>query len=142
MKLDIHFNQEDIFYLDFFNLKDLKIIFERTSLEIDGINFDTDDASLQRLQMLSYLDKEIQFKDANNGTVTLSGSQIKTYIPSIESKLGERYEKINDLYNTYKVKLSAEEYITHYDATSGFFEYINDTSFSEDEYNKILDNSI
>ena len=137
MKIDIHLIKDTTEYLDFNSLYDLKIIFEQDSVEIDGINFDADPVSLNRLQMLSYLDKEIQFKDATNGLVSLSGSQIKTYIPMIESKLGERYEKLNCLYNTYKVKLSASENITLYDATSGFYEYVNDTSFTEDKFNNI-----
>ncbi len=137
MKIDIHLLENTTEYLDFNSLYDLKIFFEQDSVEIDSINFDADPVSLNRLQMLSYLDKEIQFKDATNGLVSLSGSQIKTYIPVIESKLGERYEKLNYLYNTYKVKLSASENITLYDATSGFYEYVNDTSFTEDKFNNI-----
>lgn len=139
MKIDIKFTpEEETLYLDFDNLKELKFIFEDKNLEVDSINFEVDASSLQRLQMLSSLDKEIQFRDATNQIINLSGSQIKNYIPTIESKLGERFEKINDIYNTYKVKLSAEEDITFYDASSGFFEYIYTTSFSEEEYENIL----
>ena len=138
MKIDIKFTpEEETLYLDFDNLKELKFYFEENNLEIDSISFDVDMSSLQRLQMLSSLDKEIQFRDATNQIISLSGSQIKNYIPTIESNLGERFEKINDIYNTYKVKLSAEEEITFYNAASGFFEYIYTTSFSQEEYDNI-----
>jgi len=134
MKIDIKLITDNTLYLDFENLKSLKHYYEDQSIEVDSIYFDVDYISLSRLQMISYLDKIVQFRDANNEIVSLSGSQIKTYIPTIEGKLGERYEKINEFYNTYKVKLSASEIITHYNAASAFFEHINDTSFTEDDY--------
>lgn len=138
MNINIKLKEDDTIILDFDNLYNLKIIFEQESVEINNIKFDTDAVSLQRLKMLSYLNKEIQFKDANNSTISLSGSEIGSYIPLIEGKLGERYEIVNLRYNTFKTQLSANQVITHYNAVSAFYEDVYGIPFTENEYTNMF----
>jgi hypothetical protein len=126
-------------YLDDENLRELKGIFENSSLTIDSIPFDVDDASLVRLKMISNINDEIEFKDANNNIISLSGSELKnTYIPLIESSLGVRYNLISKRYNLLKDSLSAQT-LTFYDGASAFFEDLNDTSFTQNEFDSLYE---
>lgn len=124
-------------YLNYENLRELKHTFEVSSVTIDGIPFDSDDISLHRLKMLSHIDTEIEFKDANNNTLSLSGSEFKTYIPLIESALGTRFLKINTMYNSFKDKLAANEIITYYNGVSAFYEDLYDTSFTQNDFDNL-----
>jgi hypothetical protein len=127
-------------YLDYDNLRELKGIFENSSLTIDSIPFDVDDSSLVKLKMISNINGEIEFKDANNNILSLSGSELKnTYIPLIESNLGTRFNIISKRYNLFKNSLSAEEVITFYEGASAFFEDIYDTSFTQNDFNNLYE---
>tara|TARA_A100000172_G_scaffold3619_1_gene2229 strand:- start:44641 stop:45060 length:420 start_codon:yes stop_codon:yes gene_type:complete len=127
-------------YLDNENLRELKGIFENSPLTIDSIPFDVDDASLVRLKMISNINDEIEFKDANNNILSLSGSELKnTYIPLIESNLGTRFNIISKRYNLFKNSLSAEEVITYYEGASAFFEDLYDTSFTQNDYDNLYE---
>ena len=136
MKIDIKLTQEDLL-LTYNNLHNLKLTFENASVTIDNIPFDADQLSLNRLQMLSYLDKEIEFRDRNNNILSLSGSELKTYLPLIENELGVRYEKINKTYNTLKDSLSAEISLTEYYGASAFYENIYGETFTEYDYTNL-----
>jgi len=116
MKLTIGYtpnddNNEDIL-VDYDILHDIKLNTENSYVNIDEIKFDVDAESLKRLKMLSYLNEEIDLKDAENNTFVLSGSELAYYIPLIEQRLGQRYLSINYLYNDFKDKiiLSGEEF--------------------------------
>jgi hypothetical protein len=116
MKLTIGYtpnddNNEDIL-VDYDILHDIKLGTENSYVNIDEIKFDVDAESLKRLKMLSYLNEEIDLKDAENNTFVLSGSELAYYIPLIEQRLGQRYLSINYLYNDFKDKiiLSGEEF--------------------------------
>ena len=125
-------------YLDYENLRELKVIFENSSITIDSIPFDVDDSSLVKLKMISNINGEIEFKDANNNILSLSGSELKnTYIPLIESNLGTRFNTINNRYNLFKNSLSAEEIITYYEGASAFFEDLYDTSFTQNDFDNL-----
>jgi len=127
-------------YLDYDNLRELKGIFENSSLTIDSIPFDVDESSLTKLKMISNINGEIEFKDANNNILSLSGSELKnTYIPLIESNLGTRFNIISKRYNLFKNSLSAEEVITFYEGASAFFEDIYDTSFTQNDFNNLYE---
>jgi hypothetical protein len=116
MKLTIGYtpnddNNEDIL-VDYDILHNIKLGTENSYVNIDEIKFDVDAESLKRLKMLSYLNEEIDLKDAENNTFVLSGSELAYYIPLIEQRLGQRYLSINYLYNDFKDKiiLSGEEF--------------------------------
>ena len=127
-------------YLDYDNLRELKGIFENSSLTIDSIPFDVDESSLTKLKMISNINGEIEFKDANNNILSLSGSELKnTYIPLIESNLGTRFNIISKRYNLFKNSLSAEEVITYYEGASAFFEDLYDTSFTQNDYDNLYE---
>ena len=127
-------------YLDYDNLRELKGIFENSSLIIDSIPFDVDESSLTKLKMISNINGEIEFKDANNNILSLSGSELKNiYIPLIESNLGTRFNIISKRYNLFKNSLSAEEVITFYEGASAFFEDIYDTSFTQNDFNNLYE---
>ena len=104
-------NNEDIL-VDYDILHNIKLGTENSYVNIDEIKFDVDAESLKRLKMLSYLNEEIDLKDAENNTFVLSGSELAYYIPLIEQRLGQRYLSINYLYNDFKDKiiLSGEEF--------------------------------
>jgi hypothetical protein len=135
MKIDIKLKQTE--YLNSNNLNDLKLSYENEPLDVDGIYFDVDSLSLQRLKMLSNIEGEIEFKDANNNVLSLSGSELNIYLPKIENELGKRYNRINFIYNIYKDKLGQNESITYYNGVSGFFEYVHQTSFTQNDFDNI-----
>tara|TARA_E500000318_G_C3558452_1_gene212215 strand:- start:881 stop:1300 length:420 start_codon:yes stop_codon:yes gene_type:complete len=124
-------------YLDNDNLKELKFLYENSSVTVDSIPFDADHISLNRLKMLSYINTEIEFIDANNQVLSLSGSELNTYIPIIENNLGTRFKKINTMYNSLKASLSAGETITYYEGASAFFEDLYETSFTQNDFDEL-----
>ena len=139
MNINIKFNEEEEELLDYDSLYGLKLLFENASVTVNSIKFDVRDDSLQRLQMLSYINEEIEFRDASNNILSLSGSELKTYIPLIENELGNRYLKINKIYNTLKDSLSAEISLTEYYGISTFYEDLYGVTFTEDIHENLLE---
>ena len=131
MKLTIGYipnddNNEDIL-VDYDILYDIKLGTENSYVNIDEIKFDVDAESLTRLKMLSYLNEEIDFKDAENNTFVLSGSELNYYIPLIEQRLGQRYLSINYLYNDFKDKITLSgEMFTFNQVITAFDKIIED----------------
>ena len=131
MKLTIGYipnddNNEDIL-VDYDILYNIKLGTENSYVNIDEIKFDVDAESLTRLKMLSYLNEEIDFKDAENNTFVLSGSELTYYIPLIEQRLGQRYLSINYLYNDFKDKITLSgEMFTFNQVITAFDKIIED----------------
>jgi len=115
-------------------------IYENFPIIVDNISYDIGLDSLQRLEFISLLDYEIEFFDSNNETLSLSGSEIKTILPTIKNNLGIRYNKISKIYNTLKGKLSGDSAnLSHYEALSCFHEGLYDSSFTQKDYDEIKD---
>jgi hypothetical protein len=88
--------------IDIYELKMYKTQFEMLSASINNIIFDTDAESLRRLDILKNSTEDINFKDHNNETVTISPSTMSNYVDQLKIKLSSRYTKINTLYNNIK----------------------------------------
>lgn len=119
MKIDINL-QPGIPLLDIESLYTIKLDIESYPISADGMFFDVDSDSLKRLDVISNIEDEINFKDANNNTFILSGTELQYYIPIVKNKLGARFVAINDVYNNLKVSISAEKDITYAYAISSF----------------------
>lgn len=132
MKIDIKL-QPDTPLIDLDILYETKLDIESYPVLIDSITFDVDSESLKRLDMISNIEGEIYFREANNNTLTLSGTELQYYIPIIKSKLGARFIAINEVYNNLKVSISAGEELTFANVISSFevatgeeYSYLND----------------
>ena len=122
------------------SLSRYRSIYESSPLIVDNISYDVNSDSLQRLEYISLLDYEIEFVDSKNTTLSLSGSEIKTILPTIKNNLGIRYNKISKIYNTLKGKLSGDSAnLSHYEAISCFHEGLYDSSFTQKDYDEIND---
>lgn len=113
--------------IDEITLNGIKFDIENDYVNIDEIKFDADTESLKRLKMLSQLNQEIEFKDADNNTLLLTGQDISNYIPLIEQRLGERFISANTLYNTFKNRMTLSgEFFTFNQVLTSFQEILND----------------
>lgn len=119
MRIDIKL-QPDTPLIDLDGLYETKVNIESYPLSVDGISFDVDSQSIERLDMISNIEGEINFREANNNTLTLSGTELQYYIPIIKNKLGVRFVAINEVYNNLKVSISAGEELTYANVLSSF----------------------
>ena len=128
--------------LTYGSLATFKHSFENDVMLIDNISFDVDTESLRKLEFISLLDYEIEFRDSYNNTLSLSGSEIKTLLPTIKNNLGIRYNIVNKVYNDLKNRLDNQDYVLEYNAVSCFHESLYDTTFTQNIYDDIKENGL
>ena len=106
MKFKLHYKEENKI-IDASELKIIKSIFSPLTSTVNNICFDVDQESLHIIDILSKKSGTIDFKDAYNNTISLSGSELENILIK------------NQLYNNLKTQIGISD-ITYSQAYSAF----------------------
>jgi len=86
----------------YYDLKELNTKVLPLTTNIGGIAFDIDNESINKLEILSYNTKNIDFIDAYNNSINMQASTLKNYLSAIKEYHSDNLIKVNKLYNTLK----------------------------------------